>query len=32
MDYAEEHFERLLGNASVVGFDRLLDDAALPDA
>ena len=31
MDYAEEHFERLLGNASVVGFDRLLDDAALPD-
>jgi thiamine kinase-like enzyme len=32
LDYAEEHFERLLDNASHVGFDRLLDDAARPDA
>lgn len=32
LDYAEEHFERLLENASHVGFDRLLDDAARPDA
>jgi thiamine kinase-like enzyme len=32
VDYAEEHFERLLDNASHVGFDRLLADAAVPDA
>lgn len=32
VDYAEEHFERLLANASLVGFDRLLDEATTPDA
>jgi thiamine kinase-like enzyme len=32
VDYAEEHFERLLVNASHVGFERLLADAAAPDA
>jgi thiamine kinase-like enzyme len=32
VDYAEEHFERLLDNASHITFDRLLDDAAVPDA
>jgi thiamine kinase-like enzyme len=32
VDYAEEHFERLLDNASHVGFERLLADAAVRDA
>ena len=32
VDYAEEHFDRLLDNASHVGFDRLLEDAAVADA
>ena len=32
LDYAEEHFDRLLDNASHVGFERLLADAAVPDA
>ncbi len=32
VDYAEEHFDRLLGNSGHAGFDRLLEDAAVPDA
>ncbi len=32
VDYAEEHFDRLLGNSDHAGFDRLLEDAAVPDA
>ena len=32
LDYAEEHFERLLANSGHVGFERLLEDAAVPDA
>ncbi len=32
VDYAEEHFERLLVNAGRVGFDHLLDAAASSDA
>ena len=31
LDYAEEHFDRLLGNAGNVGFERLLDEAGSPD-
>jgi thiamine kinase-like enzyme len=29
--YAEQHFDRLLGNASATGYRALLDDAATPD-
>ena len=32
VDYAEEHFDRLLDNSGHVGFDRLLEDAAVPGA
>jgi thiamine kinase-like enzyme len=31
LDYAEEHFDRLLANAGNVGFQRLLDDAGAAD-
>jgi thiamine kinase-like enzyme len=31
VDYADRHFNRLLGNAGARGFERLLDAAATPD-